>query len=615
MHVRCHKTIMRLRALKKQSIAITMVLILMLAFQTFSSVLFSSVAGAEEPQGNVNLAFPADVEAGLHPYRAGLISDRIIRGLLRSFLIEMDEHLAQHLDLCSELWTPSPDYMNWTIRIVENATWHDGTPVTAEDVAWSYNHILDAQMAYVGMWMSAGRYLQSAEALDNYTILLKMKEPMWIIPVYAGAQFRIVPKHIWEKVDNPVEFADWDAIGSGPFQLKKRVPGNQIVVEAYEDYYRGSPKIKTMTFKIIKEPSVALLALRRGEVDAVPFHDIPPLIIYDLQNNPGRYPNIKFVLGKSASSMTTLAFNLRIYPYNITDFRKAVAYAIDYDRIIDEVFYGFVDRVNPQLSHPFFPWYDDSIPMIDYNLAMAKEILDEAGFVDSNGDGWREAPNGQSFTMNILSENSLLAMDLNDLMVLALRDVGIRAQAEPKDELTVHDTLREYRFDFDAALCTSTESYLLSLMYPPSYYFDFHSDREPSPGKNIAGLQNETYDQLSSSLLYETNYTRVVEITRECGRILAQELPQIGLAYGFNAQVYRDDRIKGWVLIEESAHVTGGGVGVGINHLENWLNIYEDQPNYPGSGTDQTLVIIVAVAAVVIVASAIFAFRWRKRRK
>jgi peptide/nickel transport system substrate-binding protein len=600
--------------MKKQSTAITMFLILILTVQ-IASVLFSSVVRAEELYGNVNLAFPADVEAGLNPYRAGLVSDRIIRGLMRSFLIEMDERLNKHPELCSVLWTPSPDYMNWTIRIVENATWHDGKPVTAEDVAFSYNTILNASMEFVGMWMSAGRYINSTEVLDDYTILLKMKEPMWIIDTYAGAQFRIVPKHIWEKVDDPVQFPDWDAIGSGPFMLKERIAGRQVVLEAYEDYYRGSPNIKTVTFKIIKEPSVALLALQRGKVDAVPFHDIPPIIIYDIQNNPGKYPNIEVVLGKSFSSMTTLAFNLRLYPYNIADFRKAVAYALDYDRMIDDVFYGFVDRVNPQLSHPFFQWYDDSIPMIERDLTRARELLEGAGFIDVDGDGWREAPNGEEFTMNILSENSLLAMDLNDLVVLALEDIGIRAQAEPKDAHSVHDIMRTYRLDYDAALCTSSDSYLLNLMYPTGYYFKFNSDREPSPGKNIAGFRNETYDLLSSEILYETNYTKVVEMTRECGQILAQELPQIGIAYGYHAQVYREDRIAGWVVIEESAHVTTGGTGVGINHLANWLSIYELAPSYPGSGADNTLVIIVVVAAVVIVAAAFYVFRLRKRRK
>jgi peptide/nickel transport system substrate-binding protein len=302
-----------------------------------------------------------------------LIYDKLVR---LSPEIEPVPWAAESWDIVAD------DVIDVTIR--QGMTFHDGVPVTAEDVKFSYELFINENNEYFGSFLSP---IESIELADENTVRFNLKFPYAPFITNTLAQIPILPKHIWENIENPTQYTNEEAIGSGPFKLERFQTGEELVLSRFDDYFE-LPIIDGYIFQIFASPEGVLTALELGTVDMVSF-DLVPAHTEQIYNNVGgKYDHLELTEGNDIGFFY-LGFNMDREPFNHKAFRIAVAHVTDYDLALDVHLNGYgarggggivIAKANEFWSNPDVPIYDT------YDPARAREILIEGGFTwDSDG--------------------------------------------------------------------------------------------------------------------------------------------------------------------------------------------------------------------------------------
>jgi peptide/nickel transport system substrate-binding protein len=293
--------------------------------------------------------------------------------------------------------------------------------------------------------------------------------------------------------------------------------------------------------EIIRDESQALEALKEGKFDILGW-DITPAMARDVQDHPESYPEIRLA---TAAGLTvhSLLFNLRQAPYDNPALRSALAQAIDTEAIVDQVLLGFADPATEALFPPASPWYGRSLPAVPFDPQQAMEKLTSAGFVDRDGDGLRESPDGSALQIPITCAKSDASLKVVELVVAAWKAVGIKAKALALPADQIRSVLMQA--NFEVVLID------LSLREPEEAFFYFHSSRGllvagQVVGYNYGGYANADYDRIAEALLEEQNPEKRLELLRKLQSILTADLPQIPLYSPYLLQLYRDSRFAGW---------------------------------------------------------------------
>lgn len=385
-----------------------------------------------------------------------------VMGFIYEALVGVDPFDGTIVPGLADSYEIAEDGVTYTFTLNANAMWHDGNPLTAQDVAFSVDAYLDPATgsAYT---TSIALGLKEYEVVDDKTIKLIANEPSATFLYDVPGTMFIVPKHIWESVP----FAEWAndpgntgadparVIGTGPFIFKSWSEGESVTLAKNANYWdpNAIPHIDELIFRVLPDQNAAIQALLAGEVDII--ERIPP----------SQYDTVNDAENANVMAFDTLAFNW--YTLNTQKpifsevaVRQAMMYALDRQLIADEVYLGFAEQANgtqPKLSPAYAP--DQIETVYNYDPEKAMQILEEAGWVDSDGDGFREKDlNGDG----TISEDEVLRFDFNYTRGVATYDqqvpymqeawaaVGIDMlpQAVPFPTLQA----REESGDFDAVL-------------------------------------------------------------------------------------------------------------------------------------------------------------------
>ncbi|HDI31303.1 MAG TPA: ABC transporter substrate-binding protein [Thermofilum sp.] len=307
----------------------------------------------------------------------------IIHSMIFNKLVTLDSDYNVIPDLAYK-WEVSKDGKVYTFYLYRNVTWHDGTPFTSADVAWTLNAIKEFKgVAYEDI---KAENIEKIETPDDYTVVVHLKEPYApFIQFLAWYGTFILPKHIYENVTDwlsPNFTAIQHPIGTGPFKFVEWVKGDHITLEANENFFRGRPYLDRIVFKVIPDATSALQAFLAGEADLL--NHRPPLTeIPRLQATSG----VK-VLMEPVPSRWYLCYNMRHPPLNDTRVRRAIAHAINRTEIVEkaESGYGFVAEGT---YTPAIEWaYNPNVKLPEYDPEKANKILDEAGY-ERGTDGFR----------------------------------------------------------------------------------------------------------------------------------------------------------------------------------------------------------------------------------
>jgi peptide/nickel transport system substrate-binding protein len=461
---------------------------------------------SSEPRYGGNLILGvADAPSTLNMLYIQDIPSFIVASLISDGLMETNERFELQPRIAAAPPEISPEGTVWTYRLREGVRFHDGMPLTAHDVAFTYELFLHPD--FRSPWRAQLRSLASVEAVDDQTVRFTLREPDANFEIYTI--IGIQPRHLLERV--PVaDLGDYRAfnvdrpIGAGPFRFGRWTAGENLVLEAFEDYHGGRPYVDRVTFRFMPNASARVLALEAGEIH---YTTVPPAEVATVRSMPHAVLHDALTLNYSY-----LAWNLRNPLFTDRRVRQALTHAIDRQEIVDTILEGHAVVAHSPVS-PVIAWaYADDVPRFDYDPERAKALLREAGWTP--GSDGTLTKDGIPFAFELLSAEG--NADVQAVVQQALRQVGIDARLTQLEWGAVQQRIRPPNSDFDALYL----GWQLQENADPSP--QWHS-RSMTQGANLVGFSDARVDELidrSATLLDREERGAVL---KEVWRILAEE--------------------------------------------------------------------------------------------
>lgn len=334
-------------------------------------------------------------------------------------LIDLDTELNIEPELAHE-WEISDDGLDYTFYLEEGVTFHDGTPFNADAVKFTFERILDPEFG--SPFLGDYSMIDSIEVVDDLTVAFHLQYPHGPFLRRLGvAQAVILSPTAVEKWGE--DFAS-HAVGTGPFKLEEYVPGERVVLVRNEDYWQGPPPLEKIVFTFISEEQSRISALLAGDTN---FEEtVPPSMVSMVEADPN------MLIERGPTLMPEwFGFNVEAPPVDDPLVRKAFAYAIDMDTIIEEVFLGVGVRSTQPVA-PAVYGYDESIEPIPYDPEKARELLAQAGWEDTDGDGLVDK-DGQPLKVELLLMPLTEIQRQGEAAQSYLADVGVEMSIRVED--------------------------------------------------------------------------------------------------------------------------------------------------------------------------------------
>jgi peptide/nickel transport system substrate-binding protein len=263
-------------------------------------------------------------------------------------------------------WEASPDALVWTFTLRENVKFHDGKPLTIEDVLWTYNKIINDSKSPVRTYLSK---IKSMEKLSEQKLRITLIEPFAPFDRQVSL-VSIVPKEAYERL-GPTQF-NQTPIGSGPYRIVRWVKDDRIEMEAFADYWEGPAKVKNALYRPVPAEAARVASLLSGGVDVVPM--LPPALAERLGDRGG------------AKAQKVESHKVIYLGYDVTngilgnlDFRKAVDASIDREAITSKLLRGLGQPIGQMVTPASFG-YDKSVPPTKYDPETAKKLIKSSGY-------------------------------------------------------------------------------------------------------------------------------------------------------------------------------------------------------------------------------------------
>jgi peptide/nickel transport system substrate-binding protein len=460
-----------------------------------------------------------------------------LRYLLYDTLVE-EAGISHFVPGLAESWDVSEDGLTWTFQIREGVTFHDGTPCTAEDVAWSLNWTIENEIETFSFYL-----VNFAEivALDPTTLQVTLSEPVGNME-YLLMYVWILPRSVWEGMDydDILEFEDLSAgIGTGPYKLVEWAESEYLILEANKAYWRTTPAIDRVIYREYATEDAMVQALLAGEIDVI--DEAPRTAIPTLE----KAANVEVAVMPS-TVIDELILNSHeegSQPASLNDpaVRLAIAYAIDKQQIVNVGFLGYADPASVIIPTSMGDWHNSDIQDIPFDPAEGNRILDEAGYLDRNGDGIREDPDGNPLQYRLYAEDDATETRILQIISDGLSQIGISAPPTPMDQ----DSLIALypAFDFDMIL------WGWGLDPDPDFaMLIFTCDQRAEGGWNDSGYCDDEFEEMYRQQAVTVDHKARRELIWKMQEKLFEDRPYIVLAYEEWVQAYRSDRFTGFGL-------------------------------------------------------------------
>jgi len=345
-------------------------------------------------------------------------------------LVRADEDYSP-LPYLARSWSFNDDASSITFELREDLTWHDGEPVTARDVAFTFQRVRDPDTgypnpAYFDAWAAV-------DVVDEYTVRFAVRPTAY--PLYGWTRLAIMPEHILGDVPaadlatHP--FGTTEPVGNGPFRFVERIPGDRWVFEANPDFPEdlgGPPYVDRYVYRAISDDAALTAALRNGDVDMV------------LEPAPAELPRLAAdttlkLIEYGAPEYDFIAWNSRRPMFAQAEVRRALTMAIDRDALVAAMLEGHGDVA----VGPVGPWhwaFDATDEPIAFSPDSARAALLAAGWADVDGDGILER-DGQDFEFELFAAPRDKWRDIATAVQANLRDVGIRMAIEIREPAAI----------------------------------------------------------------------------------------------------------------------------------------------------------------------------------
>jgi peptide/nickel transport system substrate-binding protein len=358
-------------------------------------------------------------------------------------------------------WQSSKDGLYDKVVMRDDLTWSDGKPITAHDVKYSFQIILTRAVPIPAVRQGTIE-LKWVEAYDDHTIVFFHKQPLATNVTNIG--FPIIPKHVYEnslpsdptmtRDPKHVELENKPVVG-GAYELRSRSRGTDIILERRESWYmhegkqvRDKPYFKTVRFRIQSDPATSILALKAGDLDEM---EITPEQ-FKTQTDDADFYNVNTKAYETEWTSFHFLWNCRSPLFSDKRVRTAMSYAFDHEELLKTLLFGLCEPCTGNF-HPSSKWAPPTPPKpYEQDLDKAEELLDEAGWTDSNKDGVRDKMiNGKrvDFRFTVITNNRQDRIDICQLLKSSLDQIGVQCDVSAMEFPVVIEKLQKH--DFQAA--------------------------------------------------------------------------------------------------------------------------------------------------------------------
>jgi peptide/nickel transport system substrate-binding protein len=458
-------------------------------------------------------------------------------------------------------WQTSKDRMYDKVVIRDDLTWSDGKPITAHDVVFSFKAIMSERVPVPAVRSGTDK-LKWIEAYDDHTLVFFHQEPsatnVW------NLNFPVIPKHIYETSiaeDPTLQNSPYhvkcenNPVSGGSYIITSRTRSKEIVLKRRDDYYmhngkqvRDKPQFKEIRFRIISDPSVALLALKKG--------DIEEMILDPEQWQTQTGGDDFYAKNTKARAVEWTSFhfcwNLKTPYFSDVRVRKAMSYAFNYKEMFDKLLYGLNEPCTG-IFHQASRWASKK-PLVPYkqDLDRAEKLLDEAGWSDHDGDGIRDKEiNGRRVPLefSMLVSTMPWRVAICNLLKENLDQIGVICNVRPMEFTVLQEKTQNHEFQ--------------------AYMGGWGTGADPDTSENIWGTDqgrnfgyysNPEVDRLFAEARKEFDVEKRAAIYQKIDELIYEDQPYSWLFYR-NAFYGFNKNLRGYVFSPRGPYSYGPGFG------------------------------------------------------
>jgi peptide/nickel transport system substrate-binding protein len=454
------------------------------------------------PQGGEIVLMGHQEVSGLSPDNTGPDVEWVMVANIHNALVELDYNYVLE-PVLAESYEVADDGLTYTFKLRQGVKFHDGTEFTAKDVKYTFDYYRDPENAST----IAGNFfgVDRVETPDDYTVVVHMAEVNAAFLTNLDDAFIVQSEYHKEVGEDTYKTAP---IGTGAFKLKEWRPAEYTLLEAFDDHFRGRPNIDFLREDIVPEPSVRTIALETGDAHSA----VWPLLVED-NLRLAKDPNFN-VFRTSWSSIKHFPLNNSLPQLSDKRVRQAMMYALDRQQIIDDIWSGAAGLAHSNLSPKFEFYYNPDLKQYEYDPEKAKALLDEAGWVDSDGDGVRDKDGVDlAFTVTVITGDQA-RRPIAEVAQQYLAAVGIKIEIEEAPVASILQGLRECTLD--AGLFNWTYGDL-----DPDPFSTLHTDG----GDNFACISDPRLDELIEKGVQIVDPEERRPIYYEIQEIFVEEVP------------------------------------------------------------------------------------------
>lgn len=317
----------------------------------------------------------------LNPLTASDAYSSQILDMVNDSLIERDRDTLEFKPKIASRWEIAKDHLSYIFYLRQDVHWQDGVLLTADDVVYSFQKIQDPKVEapFLRVYYAD---VEKVEKLDNFTVKFIYKKPYFLGLSVCGSM-PILPKHLF---DDGSDFNSHPLarkpVGSGPYKFLEWKTGQKIVLVRNENYWGVKPAIQKIEYKIVGDDTVSLQLLKKNEIDYAPLRPIQWMRQTDSEKFNSQFQKLKYIL----PGFNFIGWNSLSPFFADKNVRRAMTLLIDRQKILEKINYGLGQVV----ESPFFvggPQYNADLQKLLYNPKLALELLNQAGWKDTNGDG------------------------------------------------------------------------------------------------------------------------------------------------------------------------------------------------------------------------------------
>ncbi|HYK19445.1 MAG TPA: ABC transporter substrate-binding protein [Pyrinomonadaceae bacterium] len=446
-----------------------------------------------------------------------------VRTLMFNSLVKKNEKFDYVGELASDI-KHSDDGLTYTFTLHDGVKFHDGRTLSSSDVKYTLDLVFSSNFGksasfYEGTGADKHSRIKSVEAPDQRTIVVTLIKP-WVGLLSNLVPVAIIPKDSYESQKT-------HPLGTGPFKFVNYDNVQQVCdVEAFPEYWDGAPKLKAVRVRVISDMNALQSELQSGRVDMAP---LPTSLSPDAVKRLERDPNLQ-VKTFPGSNVNLLTINTSSPPLDNVKVRQAIAYAIDRESLIRDLLQGL-----GKIAHSIIPeesWAYSPGQTYSYDPAMAKKLLDEAGFRDPDGDGPK-----MRFDKPVvykLSGSSLAGRQYAGVIQNYCKNVGIPVDIQTAEQNTFLDELRRGNFQI-------AYSQWVGGNQDPIFYKDLFATSEiptqTRASRNRSRYSNKELDALVEEAVNTLDRQKDRELYTKIQDIISRDVPVFPLWYQSNVVI------------------------------------------------------------------------------